>query len=78
MNSRRFRFVTVAALQAPPEVCSLRAFPASCEAAFVSLPWFFQLDLLFQAQILGLPERVLAEVPRRQQVKVSHSVCPSN
>jgi hypothetical protein len=30
------------------EVCSLRIFLVSCEAALVSLPWFFHWDSLLQ------------------------------
>ena len=44
-----------------------RAFLASCEAAFASLPWFFHWDLPLQMEIPGLPEkRVLVEVPCRR------------
>ena len=65
VNSRRFRFVTLAAPQASLAVMRSRAFLASCEAAFVSLPWFFHRDLLLRVEIPGSPEMVLSAVQHR-------------
>jgi len=66
MNSRRFRFVTVAALQVPlAAVMKSHAFLPSCEAAVGSLLWFFHRDWLLRMEIPESPERVLAEVPLR-------------
>jgi hypothetical protein len=46
-----------------------RAFLASGEAAFVSLPWFFHWDLLLlRAEIPELAERILSGAQHRCSV----------
>ena len=57
----------IAVLRTRPreEVYSLRAFLASCEAAFVCLPWSFRSDSMLRVEIPGLPGRVLFEVQHR-------------